>query len=165
MAEARCKSDFSEQFMESSLFIRNLSRGLCLLLPAACLLLSGCDQQQQLEKQVEGVATSVQEATALTVERTLQETLVASQTGGATLRVKTALTVSSRLDGAQIDVELQGQKIILSGSVQTAKQKAIAHSIAQNTLDPKFKVVNRLTVPNYSPNKLSHNDQSRRALR
>lgn len=137
----------------------------CILNFAFCILLGGCDQKQkvQIEKQVESVAHSVQKTTATTVERTLQETVVASQTGGATLRVKTALAVSSRLDGAQIDVELQGQKIILRGHVQTAGQKRIAHSIAQNTLDPKFKVVNRLIVPSYSPRKSFRHEQPRRA--
>jgi hypothetical protein len=126
---------------------------IALVIVFAC----GCDQKQQshLEKRVEGVANSVQKTTATTVERTLQETVVASQSGGATLRVKTALTVSSRLEGAQIDVELQGQKIILRGNVQTARQKTIAHSIAQNTVDPKFKIINRLVVPSDSPKKSS----------
>ncbi len=126
----------------------NTRRSFCLLAVTYCLLLSGCDQKQQaqLEKQVDDVATSVQKTTTSTVENTLQQAFQASQTGGATLRVKTALSVSSRLEGARIDVELQGQKIILRGDVENAAQKTIAHSIAQNTLDPKFKVVNRLVV-------------------
>jgi hypothetical protein len=151
--------------MNLTVFISNSRSALCLLPPAVCLLLSGCDQKQQarLEKQVEGVANSVQKTTATTVERTLHETVAASQTGGATLRVKTALTVSSRLEGAQIDVELKGQKIILRGNVQTARQKTIAHSIAQNTLDPKFKIINRLIVPSYSPKKSFRHEQPHRA--
>lgn len=145
-------------------FVRSL---FCILSFAFCIGLSGCQppQQAQLEKQVEGVASAVQKTTAATIERTLQETLVASQTGGATLRVKTALGVSSRLDGAQINVELQGQKIILSGRVQSAAQKRIAQSIAQNTLDPKFKVVNRLVAPSYANRKPSDHEQTRRAAR
>ncbi|HEY0075413.1 MAG TPA: BON domain-containing protein [Abditibacteriaceae bacterium] len=137
----------------------------CILHFLFCIFFSGCDQKQQtqIEKQVEGVANSVQKTTATTVERTLQETVVASQSGGATLRVKTALTVSSRLEGAQIDVELQGQKIILRGNVQTARQKQIAHSIAQNTLDPKFKIINRLIVPSYSSKKSFRYEQPHRA--
>ena len=111
--------------------------------------MSGCGQPPQavLESYAENAVTSVQKTTTATVEKTLQDAFQASQTGGATLRVKTALSVSSRLEGAQIDVELQGQKIILRGEVQNAKQKAIAQSIAVNTLDPKFKVVNRLNLP------------------
>ena len=113
-----------------------------------CIMLSGCDQKQQaeLEKHVDNVATSVQRTTTATLEKTLEETAQAAKTGGATWRVKTALSVSSRLEGAHIDVELQGQKIILRGDVQNAQQKTIAHSIAQNTILPKFKIVNRLVV-------------------
>lgn len=135
----------------------------CLLPFAFCLLLSGCDQKQQaqLEKQVEGTAASVQKNTAIAVEKTLVDAFEASQTGGATLRVKTALSVSSRLEGAQIDVELQGQKMILRGTVQSAGQKTIAGSIAQNTLDPKFKVVNRLVV-NSRPKRSSSDGKLRR---
>lgn len=128
------------------------------------IALSGCDQKQQaqLGKQVNSVATNVQKTTADTVENTLQEAFQASQTGGATLRVKTALSVSSRLEGAQIDVDLQGRKIILRGTVINAAQKTIAHSIAQNTLDPKFKVVNRLVVQNSMSRKSSSDGKSRR---
>ncbi len=138
---------------------------VCLLLSASCLLLSGCGQQTQgsLEKYAENAVTSVQKTTTATVEQTLQEAFQASQTGGATLRVKTALSVSSRLEGAQIDVELKGQNIILRGEVKNAKQKAIAQSIAVNTLDPKFKVVNRLAVPKNTSRKSPNDGKSRRA--
>ena len=153
--------------MESKVIVCNRWRGFGLLPPAALLLFSGCQplQQAQLEKQVEGVANSVQKTTAAAVERTLQETLIASQTGGATLRVKTALGVSSRLHGAQINVELQGQKIILSGRVQNGEQKRIALDIARNTLDPKFQVVNRLSAPSYSNRKPPGHEQTRRSAR
>lgn len=111
--------------------------------------LAGCSQMQQaaLEKQAGNTAEAVQKAAEKTAAQTWNETVVAARTGGATLRVKTALTVSSRLDGARIDVELQGTNaVVLRGVVLTPKQKSIAHSIAINTLDPKFKVVNKLTV-------------------
>lgn len=115
-------------------------------------LLSGCDQKQRtqwqssLERQAQSAAQSVQDVATKTAEQTLQETMTATRSGGATLRVKTALAVSSRLDGARIDVELQGQKIVLRGDVPMASQKVIAQNIAKNTLDPKFKIVNRLAV-------------------
>ena len=139
----------------------------CLFNFAFCICIAGCDQKQQvqLEKQVEGVASSVQKSTALAIDRTLQETMSVSQSGAAAWRVKTALSVSSRLEGAQIDVELQGQKIILHGSVQTVGQKKIAQSIAQNTLDPKFTVVNRLSAISDFSRKPSSYEQSRRAAR
>lgn len=140
---------------------------LCLLLPASCLLFAGCDQQQQsqLEKQADGVATSVQKTTAVAVQNALQETLQAAQTGGATWRVKTALSVSSRLEGAQIDVALQGQKIILRGRVNSPTQKTIAQSIAQNTLDPKFQVVDRLIINSYFTKKSIADGKPQRASR
>jgi osmotically-inducible protein OsmY len=120
------------------------------LVVASLVLVSvaGCNQTPQavLEQHAANTAEAVQKAAEKTAMQTWDETVVAARTGGATLRVKTALTVSSRMEGARIDVELQGNKIVLRGVVLTQKQKAIAQSIAVNTLDPKFKVVNKLTV-------------------
>ena len=136
-----------------------LSLPFCIFNFALLIFLAGCDQQQQavLEKHAEEAvdvvqnaagktATEALEKTSKTATKTLEQSAKDLAQGGVALRVKSALALSSRLDGATIDVDLQGNTIILRGEVLTPKQKAIARSLAENILDPKFQVVNRLKV-------------------
>ena len=132
---------------------------LPLLIALVLIALGGCEQKQQasLEKQVEQAADVVQKAAEKTAVQALQDTTsTATKTwsqgaqnlrqGGVALRVKSALALSSRLEGAGIDADLQGNSIVLSGEVLTYQQKTVAQSLAQNIVDPKFKIVNRLKV-------------------
>ena len=123
------------------------------------IFIAGCNQSQQsaLEKQAEQAAEAVQKAAEKTATQAVRDTsATATKTwtqsaknlgqGGVALRVKSALALSTRLDGARIDVELQENKIVLSGEVLTPKQKIVAQNLAQNIVDPKFRIINRLKV-------------------
>ena len=173
MQNAKCKMQkgYALVFCVFNTLIRNFSakkaigkvqKGcalvFCIFNFAFCIL-SGCTQQQQtaLEKQVEQGAGAVKTAAEKTAAQALRDTTAsAAKTwanttknatqGGAALRVKSALALSTRLDGASIDVDLQGNRLILSGEAITVTQKSVAESIAKNTVDPKFRVVNRLKV-------------------
>lgn len=131
-----------------------------LLPPAVCLLiLAGCSTQQQtaLEKQAEQAVGTVKTAaeksagqvlrdTSASAAKTWANTAKNASQGGVGLRVKSALALSSRLNGASIDIDVQGNNLILIGSVLNSTQKSVAENLVTNIADPKFRIVNRLKI-------------------
>ena len=136
------------------------------ILPPAIgfLLLAGCSTQQQaaVEKQAEKAVETVKTTagknaaqafrdTSESAAKTWANTAKNAGQGGVGLRVKSAIALSSRLDGASIDVDVQGNRLILIGEVLTPTQKTVAESLVKSVADPKFRVVNRLKVGGSEP--------------
>lgn len=129
-------------------------------------ILSGCSTQQQtaLEKQAEQAVETVKTVTEKNAAQAIRDTSAsAAKTwanttknagqGGVGLRVKSALALSSRLDGASVDVDVQGSRLILTGEVLTSTQKNVAENLVENIADPKFRIVNRLKIAGQQPDR------------
>ncbi len=137
----------------------------CIFNLSFCIL-TGCSTQQQtaLEKQAEQAVETVRTVTEKNAAQAIRDTSEsAAKTwakttknagqGGVGLRVKSALALSSRLDGANVDIDVQGSNLILIGEVQNSTQKVVAESLVRNIADPKFRIVNRLKLAGQRPAK------------
>jgi osmotically-inducible protein OsmY len=137
--------------------LKNITRVLAGIFAVCCL--SGCDGQQQafIENKAGEAASAVKDAAQKTATdtlrdttdnalKTLTKTAANTRQGGVALRVKTALALSSRLEGSRIDVELQGNSIVLKGEALTVEQKSVAGTLAKNIADAKFRIDNQLKV-------------------
>jgi hypothetical protein len=111
-----------------------------LLFAGALLTLPGCSPR------VGNVETPVVDAARHHARREVQKVEASLGDNGITLRVTTAMTASSRLDTARIQVDTHDRVVTLSGSVPSPDQKALAARIAQDTVAPGVQVVNHVKV-------------------
>lgn len=115
------------------------------------LTLAGCSQQQQSEvaNSAERAGESARNA-AVQVQTqaapAIKEAGKVMSDASLTLKVKTALSASDKLDSSALNVDTKDQVVYLKGTVPDAAQKAIAESLAKNTVSAGVKVVNQLQV-------------------
>jgi osmotically-inducible protein OsmY len=115
------------------------SRYLLVLVPAI-LALAGCNARQKAEvdRTTERVTTQTQHA--------VHDTKQALSDSGITLKVKTAMGTSDKLNTKGINVDTKDKVVHLKGTVADAGQKALAERIAKDTVGPDVKVSNELEV-------------------
>lgn len=137
------------------------------VLAGISLVLCGCNPQQQatMENSAEQVGNAVSKVgnevankVSPVVEKAKEGTQnAASKTGevltdsGITLRVKTALTASDKMDVSALNVDTKDKVVYLKGSVPAAAQKALAETIAKDTVGAGVRVVNQLQVKPVAP--------------
>jgi len=115
------------------------------------VLLAGCSPKEQAEaertaKELGSEASNAAKAAATQAQPALNEAGKKLSDGAITLRVKTAMTTSGKLDSSGIDVSTKNRTVYLQGQVPDAGQKALAQRIAHDTVEPDVKVVNQLAV-------------------
>jgi osmotically-inducible protein OsmY len=111
-----------------------------LVLVLAALALAGCNAQQKAE-----VDRTTERATSQTVHA-VQKTQQTLSDSGITLKVKTAMGTSDKLNTKGINVDTKDKVVHLKGAVADAGQKALAERIAKDTVGPDVKVSNELEV-------------------
>jgi osmotically-inducible protein OsmY len=122
--------------MEAKTMRTMILAGLC----AAVVGLSGCNHQQQVEanNQAQRAKKDIQTATADAGKKLTD--------AGITLKVKTAMTASSKLNTSGINVDTKNKMVTLNGAVADDNQRQLAERIAKDTVGPDVQVVNKLQV-------------------
>lgn len=114
--------------------------------PALALLLAlaGCTPQQetQADNEAQHAAQNVKQAT----QNVAQKTEKVLDNSSITTEVKSAMSLSKKLDTSNISVTTQDKVVTLTGTVPSADQKALAEHIAKDTVGPDVKVVDHLQV-------------------
>jgi len=102
--------------------------------------LAGCSQQQKAEagNAADNAQNQVKKA-ADTAKHDLTD-------GTITLKVKSAMNSSDKLDTSHINVDTKDKVAHIKGSVPTSDQKALAERIAKDTVGADVKVSNELSV-------------------
>jgi osmotically-inducible protein OsmY len=121
--------------------MRNLKRQVSLLaLAGLAALLAGCDDHQKAEanNKAQEAKTEIQKATD-NAKKELTD-------GTVTLKVKSAMNSSDKLNTSGINVDTKDKVVTLKGSVPDASQKSLAERIAKDTVGSDIKVVNQLAV-------------------
>jgi osmotically-inducible protein OsmY len=62
------------------------------------------------------------------------------------MKVKTAMTASSKLNTSGIDVDTKDKVVTINGAVADGNQRQLAERIAKDTVGPDVQVVNKLQV-------------------
>ena len=111
-----------------------------LALAGLAVLLAGCDAHQKAEanNKTQEAKTEIQKATA-NAKHDLTD-------GTVTLKVKSAMIPSDKLNTSGINVDTKDKVVFLKGTVPDANQKALAERIAKDTVGNDIKVVNQLAV-------------------
>ena len=117
----------------------------------AVLVLAGCTAQQQatVENTAEQAGNTMERAgnqVANTARPAIKEAKEDLSDSGITLKVKTALSASDKVDASGIDIDTENRVVYLKGVVPDAGQKTVAESLAKNTVAAGVKVVNQLQV-------------------
>jgi osmotically-inducible protein OsmY len=109
-------------------------------LAGAALALAGCNQQQKVEANSasQKAKNQIEQATA-TAKHDLTD-------GTITLKVKSAMNSSDKLNTSAVNVDTKDKVVHLRGAVPSADQKALAERIAKDTVGQDVKVVNELAV-------------------
>ncbi len=119
-------------------------RGKTFVAAVAVLALVGCSRQQ--EATVENAAENIGENIGAAANTAVKEAGKELSDAGITLKVKTAMEASDKLDVRGIDVDTENKVVYLRGWVPSAQQKALAESITRNTVASGTKIVNTLEV-------------------
>jgi hyperosmotically inducible protein len=102
--------------------------------------LVGCSQQQKAEagNAADNAQKQVKTA-AVTAKHDLTD-------GTITLKVKSAMNASDKLDTSHINVDTKDKVAHIRGSVPTSDQKALAERIAKDTIGSDVKISSELAV-------------------
>ncbi len=86
-------------------------------------------------------------------DRAVKDAGQALKNAGSTLsdasvtgKVKSAMSVSDKLDSSDVDVDTKNKVVYIRGKVADENQRALAERIAQDTVGNDIKVVNELKV-------------------
>lgn len=109
-------------------------------LTCAALALAGCSQQQKVEagNASKRAENQIQQATA-TAKHDLTD-------GTITLKVKSAMNASDKLNTSAVNVDTKDKVVHLRGAVADSDQKALAERIAKDTVGQDVTVANELAV-------------------
>jgi len=104
------------------------------------LALFGCNKQEQADAKdkAEHVGKQVEQA-AKTAGSKIEE-------GGVTLKVKSAMSLSNKLNTSGINVDTIDKVVHLRGTVTDENQRALAERIAKDTVGKDIQVVNELQI-------------------
>jgi osmotically-inducible protein OsmY len=117
--------------------MRLVTIGICALALAG---LTGCNERQKVEasNSARRAGDEIKQATAR-AQHDLSD-------GTITLKVKTALVDSDKLDTSAINVDTKDKVVHLRGTAASADQKQLAERIARDTVGKDVKVVSELGV-------------------
>jgi len=104
------------------------------------LIVAGCTPQQENSAQQQADKAGKQ------IQTGLDQTGKTLSDDGQALKVKAAMEASDKVTPKDIHVNFKDKVLTLTGSVPEESQKAVAQSIAENTVGHDIKVVNQLTI-------------------
>ncbi len=111
-----------------------------IVLAGVAIALAGCNPQQKAE--AGGAAKKAQnqlEQATKTAKHDLTD-------GTVTLKVKSAMNASDKLNTSHINVDTKDKITHLRGAVPDATQKALAERIAKDTVGSDIQIVNELAI-------------------
>ena len=102
--------------------------------------MTGCSNQQRVEagNQANRAGHEIKQAAA-NVQKDLSD-------GSITLKVKSAMNASDKLNTSGINVDTANKVVHLKGAVSDASQKTLAERIARDTVGNDITVMSHLTV-------------------
>jgi osmotically-inducible protein OsmY len=109
-------------------------------LAGAAFALAGCSQQQNAEA---GNATKNAEKQLSQAADKAKHDIT---DGGITLKVKSAMNASDKLNTSAINVDTKDKVVHIRGAVADSNQKALAERIAKDTVGKDVQVVDELAV-------------------
>jgi hyperosmotically inducible periplasmic protein len=111
-----------------------------LILPLMLPIFAGCSSQQKVEASnaAQKAKTDIEQATAK-AKHDLTD-------GGITLKVKTAMSQSDKLNTSDINVDTKDKVLTIKGSVASEEQRERAERIANDIVGTDVTVVNQLQV-------------------
>lgn len=117
--------------------MRLVTIGICALALAG---LTGCNERQKVEasNSAQRAGTEIKQATSK-AQHDLSD-------GTITLKVKSAMSASDKLDTSGINVDTKDKVVHLRGTAASADQKALAERIAHDTVGQDVKVISELGV-------------------
>jgi osmotically-inducible protein OsmY len=113
-------------------------------------MLAGCTQQQKVE------AGNASKRAQTQLEQTAAKAKHDLADGSITLKVKSAMNASDKLNTSAINVDTKDKVVHLRGAVTGADQKALAERIAKDTVGTDVSVVNELAVSPASSGAAAH---------
>ena len=111
-----------------------------LLIFLLALPLAGCSRQERAD------AGDKAERAAEQAEHALKDAGKSLSDGSITMKVKSAMSVSDKLNSSDIDVDTKNKVVHLRGTVADENQRALAERIAVDTVGADVKVMNELKV-------------------
>ena len=120
---------------------------LLIAMAVLALPLWGCSPQERAS------AGDRAEDAARDAEVALKDAGSTLSDGGITMKVKSAMSLSSKLKTSGIDVDTKDKVVHLRGTAADENQRALAERIANDTVPSDVKVVNELTVQGVKPQK------------
>lgn len=115
-------------------------RYLSIITCVAALALTGCNQKQQAE------ANDAAQRVKTGSQRALQQAERGLSNANLTMKVKSAMSSSQKLNTSGINVDTVDRVVYLKGTVISADQKALANRIANDTVGNDVKVVDQLVI-------------------
>jgi len=106
----------------------------------AAFVLTGCSQHDKVEagNQARRVGQEIKQ-TAAQAQKGISD-------GSITLKVKTAMGASDRLDTGDINVDTVNRVVHLKGTVPDAAQKTLAERIAHDTVGSDVTIMSHLAI-------------------
>ena len=117
------------------------------LIIAACaglLALSGCNQRQQAE------ANDAAQRAKVKSQQAIANAKRGLDNAGMTMKVKSAMNSSDKLNTSGINVDTVDRVVYLKGKVASAEQKALAERIANDTVGPDVRVMSQLKIDSHN---------------
>jgi hypothetical protein len=113
---------------------------IAVVLALLSVALAGCSREQRVEAghRAQQAGQKIRE-TAATAQKGLSD-------GAITAKVKSAMSLSDKLDTSTIDVDTKDRVVHLRGTARDGTQKALAERIASDTVASDTKVVSELAV-------------------
>ena len=102
--------------------------------------LIGCSQQERVD------AGNKTDQAARTAGAAIKDAGATVSDSGITVRVKTAMSLSGKLNTSKIDVDTKNRIVYIRGTVAKSEHKALAERIAKDTVAPGVMVVNQLKI-------------------
>ena len=116
------------------------------------LPLAGCSRQERAD------AGDKADRAVKETEQALKNAGSALSDASITGKVKSAMSVSDKLDSSDIDVDTKNRVVYLRGQVADENQRALAERIAEDTVGNDVKVMNELKV---APTKKAPNGKAK----
>ena len=110
------------------------------VITGAAIALTGCSPQQKAE--AGGAANRAQTQLSQAADNAKH----GLTDGTITLKVKSAMNASDKLNTSAINVDTKDKVVHIRGAVADASQKALAERIAKDTVGQDVKVVNELAM-------------------
>ena len=104
------------------------------------LSLAGCSKQERAD------AGNTADRAVKDAGHALKNAGATLSDAGVTAKVKSAMSVSDKLDSSDVDVDTQNKVVYIRGKVADENQRALAERIAHDTVGNDIKIVNELKV-------------------